>query len=98
LFAGLLCVLCCLSHNAYAQSGDFTLDSVNETGDLFTAQFTYPITPADTELEQVRDWRIDIGYNGNATLNNAWMNSFAGTVVTGNIGPNGISARARRRF
>jgi len=68
------------------------IENINDWGSGFNATFSYEITADDVALDKVRDWRINIGYVGDAQLGNAYMTGYSGSVFTGNIGPGGIFA------
>ena len=77
------------SLNSFSQGQGVTLVHVNDWGSGFIAQFQYVITDDDVALDNVRDWRWEANYQGAASLSNAWMGGYSGTVKTGSLAPDG---------
>ena len=73
-----LILLCLITRVGYSQSLAITLVDVNDWGSGFIARFQYVISDDDVALDQVRDWRLELNYQGSATLTNAWVEGYSG--------------------
>lgn len=80
LFRRALCcvVLCWVSG---VQAGDLEFLGVDDWTGGFTASYQYDIDQSDG---LVRDWVIDVSYQGDGTLTNAWTNGYPGAVNVNN--------------
>ena len=84
-----LILLCLITRVGYSQSLAITLVDVNDWGSGFIARFQYVISDDDVALDQVRDWRLELNYQGSATLTNAWVEGYSGNIRVGDFAPDG---------